>query len=142
MNTSRQLTDLIKNKAKSLGINAQLLLKRYFMEQMLARIAVSQYKTIFILKGGLLISSMVGLSSRATQDIDVSIINKPLTKDEIEKYCLVSNKSNYIGIVICLYTGIRLGELLALTWDDIDFQTEIMSITKTSYRIKERSYSN
>ena len=85
MNTSRQLTDLIKNKARSLGIDAQLLLKRYFMEQMLARIAVSKYKTNFILKGGILISSMVGLSSRATQDIDVSIINKPLTKDEIEK---------------------------------------------------------
>ena len=85
MNTSRQLTDLIKNKARSLGIDAQLLLKRYFMEQMLTRIAISKYKTNFILKGGLLISSMVGLSSRATQDIDVSIINKPLTKDEIEK---------------------------------------------------------
>lgn len=68
---------------------------------------------------------------------------KPVTafekheQEKIEKYCLASNKSNYIGIVICLYTGIRLGELLALTWDDIDFQTGIMSITKTSYRIKE-----
>ena len=39
--------------------------------------------------------------------------------------------------MICLYTGIRLGELLALTWEDIDFKTGIMSITKTSYRIKE-----
>lgn len=48
MNTSRQLTDLIKNKARSLGIDAQLLLKRYFMEQMLARIAVLQYKTNFL----------------------------------------------------------------------------------------------
>ena len=55
MNTSRQLTDLIKNKARSLGIDAQLLLKRYFMEQMLARIAVSKYKTNIILKGGLLV---------------------------------------------------------------------------------------
>lgn len=72
-----------------------------------------------------------------------SSTEKPVTafekfeQEKIEKYCLASNKSNYIGIVICLYTGIRLGELLALTWDDIDFQTGIMSITKTSYRIKE-----
>ena len=43
MNTSRQLTDLIKNKARSLGIDAQLLLIRYFMEQMLASISVSKY---------------------------------------------------------------------------------------------------
>ena len=85
MNTSRQLTDLIKNKAHSLGLDAQLLLKRYFMEQMLARIAQSEYKTNFILKGGLLISSLLGLSSRTTQDIDVSIINKPLSIDEIKQ---------------------------------------------------------
>lgn len=85
MKTSRQLTDLIKNKARNLGLDAQLLLKRYFMEQMLARIAQSEYKTNFILKGGLLISSLIGLSSRTTQDIDVSIINKPLSMEEIER---------------------------------------------------------
>ena len=85
MNTSTQLKDLIKNKAKNLETDAQLLLKRYFMEQMLARIAKSKYKTNFILKGGLLISSMIGLSSRATQDIDISIINKPLTRDAIQR---------------------------------------------------------
>lgn len=85
MKTSRQLTDLIKNKARNLGLDAQLLLKRYFMEQMLARIAQSEYKTNFILKGGLLISSLIGLSSRTTQDIDVSIVNKHLSMDEIER---------------------------------------------------------
>ena len=85
MNTSRQLTDLIKNKVRNLGLDAQLLLKRYFMEQMLARIAQSEYKNNFILKGGLLISSLIGLSSRTTQDIDVSIINKPLIIDEIRQ---------------------------------------------------------
>jgi predicted nucleotidyltransferase component of viral defense system len=85
MNTSRQLTDLIKNKACNLELDAQLLLKRYFMEQMLARIAQSEYRTNFILKGGLLISSLIGLSSRTTQDIDVSIINKPLSIEEIKQ---------------------------------------------------------
>lgn len=85
MKTSRQLTDLIKNKARALGLDPQLLLKRYFMEQMLARIAKSEYRNNFILKGGLLISSLVGLSSRTTQDIDVSIVNQPLSITEIEK---------------------------------------------------------
>ena len=58
-------------------------------------------------------------------------------QEKLEKYCLNSNKKNHIGIIICLYTGIRIGELLALTWDDIDFKTGIMSITKTSYRSTE-----
>jgi len=85
MNTSRQLTDLIKNKARNLGLDAQLLLKRYFMEQILARIAISEYRNNFILKGGLLISSLIGLSSRTTQDIDISIVNQTLSITELEK---------------------------------------------------------
>ena len=58
-------------------------------------------------------------------------------QDKLVKFCLETKKNNYIGIVICLYTGIRLGELLALTWNDIDLNSGIMNITKTAYRIKE-----
>lgn len=68
---------------------------------------------------------------------------KPVTafekweQEKLEKYCLSSNKTNYLGVIICLYTGIRLGELLALTWNDIDFKSGIMTISKTAYRIKQ-----
>lgn len=54
----------------------------------------------------------------------------------IEKFCLKSSRANYIGIIICLYTGIRLGELLALTWSDIDFEKKLLSVNKTSYTVK------
>lgn len=98
MNTARQLTDLIKNKARNLGVDPQLLLKRYFMEQMLSRIAQSEYKENFILKGGLLISSLIGLSSRTTQDIDVSVVNKKLSIEEIKQVminvCSIDLKDN------------------------------------------------
>lgn len=63
-----------------------------------------------------------------------------LTREEqktLEEYCLKSIKNNYIGIIICLYTGIRLGELLALTWEDIDFNKNYLYIKKTSYTIKK-----
>lgn len=62
-----------------------------------------------------------------------------LTRSEqktIENHCLSNRKSNYIGIIICLYTGIRIGELLALTWDNIDFDKKILVIKKTSYSAK------
>ena len=55
---------------------------------------------------------------------------------KIEQYCLNHFRSNYIGVVICLYTGIRLGELLALTWDDIDFEKNTLTINKTVSVIK------
>lgn len=59
----------------------------------------------------------------------------------LENYCINHHKKNYYGIVICLYTGIRLGELLALTWDDIDFEKKLMSINKsvcTLRRMREK----
>lgn len=62
-------------------------------------------------------------------------------QEDLEKFCLESKTNNHIGIVICLYTGIRLGELLALTWQDIDFSTGLISITKTAYRAKENGVS-
>ncbi|MCM1557817.1 MAG: site-specific integrase [Anaeroplasma bactoclasticum] len=63
-----------------------------------------------------------------------------LTREEqkiIEEYCLKSSKHNYLGLIICLYTGIRLGELLALTWDDIDFNKKYLYIKKTSYTLRK-----
>lgn len=55
----------------------------------------------------------------------------------LEQYCMNSKKTNHIGIVICLYTGLRIGELLALTWDDIDFENGILNIDKEAYKVKE-----
>lgn len=55
-------------------------------------------------------------------------------QQKLESYCL-NSKRNYIGVIICLYTGIRLGELLALTWNDIDFDKRLLNINKTVYTI-------
>lgn len=57
-------------------------------------------------------------------------------QQKLEAYCL-NSKPNYIGIVICLYTGIRLGELLALTWNDLDFNKKLLNINKTVYTISK-----
>lgn len=50
---------------------------------------------------------------------------------KIEQEIMHSKKDNMFGIVLCLYTGLRIGELLALTWDDIDFQGGTISVSKT-----------
>ena len=57
-------------------------------------------------------------------------------QERLEKYCLNSHKKNHIGIIICLYSGIRLGELLSLTWDDVDFTKNYLFVNKTSYTAK------
>ena len=54
----------------------------------------------------------------------------------IEQYVLNSKKDKLLGIIICLYTGLRIGELLALEWNDIDFKLNIISINKSCYDSK------
>ncbi|WP_304509579.1 tyrosine-type recombinase/integrase [Anaerotignum sp.] len=54
----------------------------------------------------------------------------------LEAAALGAKDQRALGIVLCLYTGIRLGELCALTWKDIDWENGLMSITKTVSRTK------
>lgn len=77
--------------------------------------------------------SNLKMPSSEEKEISVFTIKE---QQVIESFCLNHKKRNYIGIVICLYTGIRLGELLALTWDDIDFNSNLLTINKTSYSAK------
>lgn len=58
-------------------------------------------------------------------------------QQKVELFCLNSKKSNHFGIVLSLYTGLRIGELLALTWDDIDFVNGLMKVDKEAYRYKQ-----
>lgn len=75
------------------------------------------------------------LKMSSSEEKEISVFTKK-EQQVIESFCLNHKKRNYIGIVICLYTGIRLGELLALTWNDIDFNSNLLTINKTSYSAK------
>lgn len=58
------------------------------------------------------------------------------SKDEqrkIEQYIYEKKKTKLFGILLCLYTGLRLGELLALTWNDVDLQKGVISVSKSCH---------
>ncbi len=80
-----QLKSFIKNKAAEKHISAQLVMQNYMLERLLERISLSAYKDNFILKGGFLISAIVGLDSRATMDLDTTIKGFTLTHEAIRK---------------------------------------------------------
>lgn len=85
MKSSRQVKDLIKNVSKQRGINAQLLLRNYMFERLLERIANSDFKQHFILKGGVLVASIIGIDLRSTVDIDATIQGYPMDQTSMEQ---------------------------------------------------------
>lgn len=89
MRNLRQLKDLIKNMAKEKNINAQILLRNYMLERLLERIALSEFKDNFILKGGMLVAGLVGVDMRSTVDMDATIKSYPVSLETI-KYFLDS----------------------------------------------------
>ena len=74
---------IINNMAKENNVAAQSVLQTYMLERLLERISISKYKDNFILKGGMLISAMLGIDSRTTMDMDTTIKGFQLTKDNI-----------------------------------------------------------
>jgi len=69
--------------AAKTGIKANALLQNYMLERLLERISVSQYKWNFILKGGMLISAMIGLGSRTTMDMDTTMKGIEFSKENL-----------------------------------------------------------
>lgn len=62
------------------------------------------------------------------------------TKDEqrrIELLIETEGDRRLFGVLLCLYSGLRIGELLALEWNDVDLENGIITIDKTVYREKD-----
>ena len=83
--TSTQLKAKVRNLSAGDNDRAKLLIRNYVMERFLERIALSQYRNNFILKGGMLVAAVVGLEARATMDIDTTVKSLPLTMEDARK---------------------------------------------------------
>ena len=80
-----QLKAKVRNLSGGDSQKAQTLIRNFMMERFLERIALSQYRNSFILKGGMLVAAIVGLDTRATMDIDTTVKSLTLSKDNIIK---------------------------------------------------------
>ena len=72
MRSPEQLKGWARIVAAEKHLRAQEILQMFMFERLLERLAASPYQKNFILKGGLLISSMVGLEGRTTMDMDTA----------------------------------------------------------------------
>ena len=83
MRIPEQLKGAIRNIASSKNLRSQEVLQMFLFERILERLSVSPYRNNFILKGGLLISSMLGISERTTTDMDTTVSGLPMEKEQI-----------------------------------------------------------
>lgn len=107
MSKAMQFKAEIKNMALKNHVPAQAVLQNFILERLLERISISQYRDKFILKGGMLIASMVGISSRTTMDMDATLRGYPLSESTIQEAFLT----------ICV---IQLDDEVTFTLDHID----------------------
>ena len=83
--TAAQAKGRIKNIAAQNGADARVLMRIYMMERFLERVSLSTYKDNFIIKGGMLITSMVGISMRSTMDIDTTVKGQDLSLENAQR---------------------------------------------------------
>ena len=86
-----------------------------------------------------------------TKELYVEKIKRPKTTEKstesfsvteqkrIEQAVLADKRDKMFGIILCLYTGLRVGELLALEWSDIDFTKGELTVLKTCYDGKDEN---
>lgn len=87
-------------------------------------------------------SRMKYITDRTALDVSVKVKNAPLRVLSIQEQKILiaelTDKLDFtkLGIYICLFTGIRVGELCALTWDDISLENNMIHIHRTMQRIQ------
>lgn len=83
--TPEQVKGRIKNVAKENKADARTLMRIYMMERFLERVSNSKYRDNFIIKGGMLVTAMVGVANRSTMDIDTSLKNQNLSAEDARR---------------------------------------------------------
>ena len=100
---------------------------------------------ISVLQSSLQMAHMIGVANEYTADKikRPKITERPIEcfsmkeQKQIEQAVLNGNKDKLYGILLCLYSGLRIGELIALQWSDIDFVKGILTVSKSCHDGKD-----
>lgn len=95
---------------------------------------------VTVMKSSLVKAESLGIASVRIDRLELPKHHEKLVESftaseqrKIEQYMTKSGKDKYIGILLCLYTGLRIGELLALEWRDIDFSKGVITVNKSCH---------
>ena len=79
------ITQKLRNKAKELDLNYNLVLSKFFFDEFLKLISISVHRENFMLKGGMLLTYSLGVQNRSTQDIDFLVKGFPIETVKLKK---------------------------------------------------------
>ena len=138
----------ISKLAAKTNISNKYIIQTFMFEALLKRISVSEYKDKFIIKGGLLLSSIFGVNLRSTMDLDTIIKGLPLNMQNIEN---VFNKiisidlADNVKLKIENIKDIRLedeysGFNVNLKWNEINKDILRKAIINTSKKRNTENY--
>ena len=100
---------------------------------------------ISVIQSSLKTAHMLGLTAEYTADKlkRPKLTEKPVEcftiteQKQIEKAVMNGKKDKLYGILLCLYSGLRIGELIALQWSDIDLTKGILTVSKSCHDSKD-----
>ena len=140
----------IKNIAKEKGIPPQQVQQHYLIEEILTLISKSSYRNSFIVKGGYLIGQMIGLDKRTTMDLDVTLKETSLNRDNLINIFeeIVSNTTSVFSFTVDKLEPIRQDDIyggfsikLNATFDTLNEVIFIDVTTGDKITPREISYS-
>ena len=100
---------------------------------------------ISVLQSSLQTAHLIGVANEYTANKikRPKLIERPVEcfslkeQKQIEQAVLNSKKDKLYGIILCLYSGLRIGELIALQWNDIDLTKGILTVSKSCHDGKD-----
>lgn len=102
----------------------------------------SLYSIVFILKSSLKYAAQNGwcrpLGGEIRMPVKLNRAPEALTLKEqsmIEDHCLALKDGRAIGVLLSLYTGLRIGEVCGLRWEDVNVDTKTLHVRRTVQRI-------
>ena len=107
MRSDASLKGKIKEMAKKTNLKPQELLQMYLFERLLMRLEQSDYAQTFVLKGGLLISSITGISQRTTMDMDTTVIGMDMDERTVSE-------------AVCAICAIDAGDCMEFSFERIE----------------------
>ena len=122
------LKDNARNVAEKNDISIGQVLQNYMFERVLERLSKSKYKENFVIKGGLLLSSIMGINLRTTMDIDTNIVGISLEKENLLKILEQILSLDIVAFLQLLFLDYRI-KYLSIHYQ-IAFYTDILFLSE------------